>query len=135
MAGSILLSGHSGAYGAIAAILKFGEVHVNEVILFDALYAKTDVFLSWVKADSTHRFVHLYTDKGYGPLEESKRLTALLTANKLEFFKTEENALTPQIIQNNRLLFVHSSKEHNDIVNPDNFRLLILNEPFLQPVE
>ena len=86
IAGNILLGGHSGAYGAIAAILKFGEMPINEVILFDALYSKTEVFLGWIKADTTHRFVHLYTDKGYGPLEESKTTYCFAYRKQIKLF-------------------------------------------------
>ena len=49
--GQIVLSGHSGGYEVISAILDRGGLtdHVREVWLFDALYAQTDKFLSWIE--------------------------------------------------------------------------------------
>ena len=38
--GHIVLAGHSGGFRVIADILKNGQVPVNEVFLFDALYGQ-----------------------------------------------------------------------------------------------
>ena len=46
----LILAGHSGAYRVMANILQNGNVPVNEVILFDALYAETDKFMIWLTA-------------------------------------------------------------------------------------
>ncbi|MBK8219148.1 MAG: hypothetical protein IPK71_35935 [Myxococcales bacterium] len=46
--GRICLSAHSGGYHAAAQCLRHGGVEVNEVYLFDALYADADVFRDWV---------------------------------------------------------------------------------------
>jgi hypothetical protein len=45
---------------------------------------------------------------------------------------TEEKSLTPQQLQTNRLVIIHSLNQHNNIIfNPDNFKLFIENSPFL----
>jgi len=129
--GHILLAGHSGAYRVMAHILKNGEMPVNEVVLFDALYAETDKFMNWITADGSHRFIDIYTDHG-GTDEETRRLMKLLDTAKQSYVFGEENELTPQLLKENRLVFIHSPHEHDKIIaNPDNFLLYLLNEPFL----
>jgi len=45
---------------------------------------------------------------------------------------TGEQLLSTAMIRDNRILFIHSSREHNVIINnPDDFRLLLENGPFL----
>ncbi len=46
--GRVCLSAHSGGFHAAAQSLRHGGVEVNEVYLFDALYAEADVFRDWV---------------------------------------------------------------------------------------
>ena len=131
--GQVLLGGHSGAYRVIARIVKNGQVPVDEVMLFDALYAETDKFIEWIKADSWHRFVNLYTDHG-GTLDESKTMYNMIGDDDLGEIMVEETAFLPQQLNTHSIIFIHSLKEHNDIVNPDNFRLMLENEPFLKPL-
>ena len=131
--GHILLGGHSGGGEVISYIVEDGHVEINEVVLFDALYGGTEKFMVWIKADTTHRFIHLYTDYGFGPKDENQNIVAQLKQKKIPFFETEESVLTPQDIQNNKLVFIHSLRQHNDIIfNPDNFKLLFSNSPLLK---
>jgi hypothetical protein len=130
--GHILLGGHSGAYRVMARIIQNGQMPVDEAMLFDALYAETDIFVSWLKADSQHRFIHLFTDHGYGPNEESHKMVKLLDEDDINYLEVEENALVPVQLKAHSIVFIHSLKEHNDIVNPDNFRLMLENNPFLK---
>jgi hypothetical protein len=132
VSGHILLGGHSGAYRVMARIIKNGQMPIDEAMLFDALYSETDIFIDWIKADSQHRFIHLFTDHGGGTLEESKHMNQLLDKEKISYFEVEETALTPEELRSHPIIFIHSLKEHNDIVNPDNFRLMLENEPFLK---
>jgi len=131
-AGHILLGGHSGAYRVMARIIKNGQMPIEEAMLFDSLYGETDIYMDWIKAGKNHRFIHLYTDKGYGPKEESEHMNKLLDTAKITYFMTEEKDLKPEMYQKYRLIYIHSLKEHNDIVNPDNFRLMLENTPFLK---
>ncbi|MEP6612095.1 MAG: hypothetical protein ABJA76_09435 [Mucilaginibacter sp.] len=133
-AGHILLAGHSGAYRVIARILKNGQVPVDDVVLFDALYGETDKFMEWIAADTRHRFVDIYTDHG-GTLTESKTMADKLSDKGISNFQVEEAKLVPQQLVAHRLLFIHSLKEHNDVVSPDNFRLMLENEPFLKKIK
>jgi len=130
----ILLGGHSGAYRVIARIIKNGQEPIDEAMLFDSLYGETEIFMNWIKADNHHRFIHLYTDFGYGPNDESIRMNSLLDKDKISYFITEEKNLDPRIYSKYPLVYVHSLKQHDDIVNPDNFRLMLENTPVLKPL-
>jgi hypothetical protein len=131
ISGHILLGGHSGAYRVIARIIKNGQMRIDEVMLFDALYAGTDIFMDWIKADASHRFINLYTDHG-GTEDETKAMEKLVDEANINNFEVEETALMPAQLSAHPIIFIHSLKQHNDIVNPDNFRLMLENEPFLK---
>ncbi len=134
-AGHIILAGHSGAYRVMARIIQNGQMPVNETILFDALYAETEKFMAWIKADDTHRFIDIYTDHG-GTDDETRSMMKLLDTANAKYVSTEEKAVTPQILQANRLVFIHSLNEHDKIIaNPDNFLLYLQNEPFLKKLK
>ena len=130
-AANMILAGHSGAYRVMANILQNGNVPVNEVILFDALYADTDKFMSWLAADKNHRFINLYTNHG-GTYDETKDMIYQITNLNLPVDSLEEVDVTPAIIKANKIIFIHTLHEHNDIIqHPDNLKLFIENSPFL----
>jgi hypothetical protein len=132
--GHILLGGHSGAYRVMAHIVQNGRMPVDEVMLFDALYAETDKFINWLKTDKQHRFINLYTDHG-GTRDETLNMVKMLVKDDINYLQIEETALIPVQYSTHNVLFIHSLKEHNDIVNPDNFRLMLENNPFLKPLK
>ena len=124
-AGNILLAGHSGAYRVMAYILQYGNVPVQKVILFDALYGETDKYINWIKQDTNHRFINLYTDNG-GTDKESKEMIKKLGSEGITCYSLEEIALTKTILQQSRILVVHSTHKHDDIIkHPDNFLLFL----------
>lgn len=65
--GRVCVSAHSGGYHAAAMALRGGGVAVQEVYLFDALYAEVDAFKDWVvrgrgrPMGSRHKLVSYYT--------------------------------------------------------------------------
>ena len=124
---NVVLAGHSGAYRVMAYILQNGNVPVKEVILFDALYGETDKFIQWIKEDTAHRFINIYTNGG-GTDVESKEMIKKLTSENISSFTLEEPELTPGILQHHRVVVIHSLHKHNDIIqSPDNFKLFIEN--------
>jgi hypothetical protein len=125
-AGNIILAGHSGAYRTIAYILQNGGVPVREVELFDALYSQTDKFINWIQKDSVNRFIHWYTNHGGGTDEVSVQMMDTLRKINIPFVWMEEKYVTAPLLQSGRILFIHSTREHNDIINnPGNFKLLL----------
>ncbi len=132
--GKIVLAGHSGAFQVIAYILRNGLVKVQEVFLFDALYGQLDKYSEWISADQSNHFVHWFTNHGGGTDKMSEIMMLQLKTNHIDYVLPEEGTITPKIIKSNRILFVHSPREHNVIINnPDDFQLLLENSFVLQP--
>jgi hypothetical protein len=131
-AGHLVVAGHSGGYVAIADILARGGQRVDEVWLFDALYGHVNDFMNWIDKDTTgHFFAHWFTNKGGGTDEVSDTMMLLLRQKGRPYRLVEEAAVTGSALGSN-ILFVHSPKEHNVIINdPDDFRLLLENSHFL----
>jgi hypothetical protein len=135
-AGNIVLAGHSGAFRVIAYILQNGQMPVQEVFLFDALYAEVDKYQNWLNQDWSHHFIHWYTNHGGGTDEVSDFMMAQLKNHAVHFQLTEEVDIKPKTIKENYILFVHSLREHNDIINnPDNFQFLLENSLVLHPTK
>ncbi len=134
--GNITLAGHSGAFRVIAYILQNGQEPVQEVFLFDALYAEVDKYQNWLNQDWSHHFIHWYTNQGGGTDEVSDYMMAQLKNKNVHFLLTEEAGIKPKTIKDNYILFVHSLREHNVIINnPDNFQFLLENSFVLHPIK
>jgi hypothetical protein len=131
-AGHVIVGGHSGGYVAIADILAKGGWPVDEVWLFDALYGHVDDFMDWIgRGGGEHRFVHWFTNKGGGTDEVSDTMMLRLRQKGIHFGLVEEGLVTPGMLKS-AILFVHSPREHNVIINdPDDFQLLLENSHFL----
>jgi len=134
-AGSIVLAGHSGAFRIMAHILQNGGVEVKQTILFDGLYSQVDKFTNWIQADPLHRFINLYTNKGGGTDEVSEKMMQELREKNIPFINPGEKEVNASMLRSNQVIFIHSLKEHNDVMNrPDkNFQLFIENSPVLKP--
>ncbi len=128
VAGHIVLGCHSGGYSAVADILGNGGMPVDEIFLFDALYGRLPVFLNWIGEDKRHHFVHWYTDHGGGTDVMSDTLMQQLKAQHIDYVRTGEGMLNADQLRGSKVLFIHSTREHNVIINdPDDFRLLLEN--------
>jgi len=114
--GPIVLAGHSGAYRVMAFILTRGGLTANirEVYLFDALYGQTEKFAHWIDR-SGGKLIDIYTPEG-GTRDESLSLMDDLRAWDIPFVAVAESAVTPDLLRKNRLVFIDSALEHNDVV-------------------
>lgn len=76
---SLSLFAHSAGYAAAAAILgdASSAIDVRNLVLFDALYARWDVFARWLKASAEHRLISLHTHDR-DTTQGNQRLSALL---------------------------------------------------------
>jgi hypothetical protein len=133
--GQIVLSGHSGGYEVVSAILDHGGLtsHVTQVWLFDALYAQTDRFLAWIDRHQG-RFIGLYTEHG-GTKTETEGLMATLRQRGTPFFTTKEADAKLSDLQTNKLVFLYSDLPHNDVVSKRNEFRDYLRTSGLQAVE
>ncbi|HSZ85494.1 MAG TPA: hypothetical protein VK787_05655, partial [Puia sp.] len=74
-----------------------------------------------------------YTDSGGGTKEVSEQMMSELKKQTFSLIFTEENDLTPGMLRSSKIIFIHTTREHNDIIfNPDNFKLFLENSPFLK---
>jgi len=113
--GQIILSAHSGGYQVLSSILDCGGLsdHVREVWLFDALYARTDKFLSWF--DTQHgRLLDIYTEHG-GTKGETEQLIATLRKRGTKFFVGRESELKVADLEQNKLVFIFTDLAHDEV--------------------
>ena len=98
---------------------------------FSTLYAETEKFLDWIKADSSNHFINIYTDQG-GTVNETNNMMNQMALQNIPYRKVEESDLIPLKLKNDHILIIHSLREHDYIINdPDNFYMFITNSPFL----
>ena len=114
--GNLILSGHSGGYHVMAAILDHGGLaeKIKETWLFDALYGNTENFAAWQK-NGAGRLLDIYTDHG-GTKEESEKLMASYKNGGTAFFAAEDSAAPAPALETNKLVFLHTGMIHNDVV-------------------
>lgn len=117
--GNIVLAGHSGGYRVISFILLRGGLPISEVFLFDGLYNELEKFAVWL-IQTKGKFVNFYTETGEGTERVSKSLIEDMKAWKMEFIETKEQDCTLSMLENNRIVMIDSSLEHNDIVHLSN---------------
>jgi D-alanyl-D-alanine carboxypeptidase/D-alanyl-D-alanine-endopeptidase (penicillin-binding protein 4) len=114
--GNVIISGHSGGYGALMAIADHGGLpdNLREIWIFDALYAGTDNFVAWQKARNG-RLLDIYTDHG-GTKENSESLIALYRTNNVQFASLEETNGTAAALQKEKIVFIHTDLAHDETV-------------------
>lgn len=114
--GSIVLAGHSGAYRVMAFILTRGGLtaNISEVYLFDALYGQSEKYAHWIDR-FRGKLVDIYTADG-GTRDQSLDLMDDLRAWSIPFVAVAESAVTQDLLRKNRLVFIDSALEHNDVV-------------------
>jgi hypothetical protein len=115
--GQIVLTGHSGGYEVISAIVDCGGLteRVREVWLFDALYAQADKFLAWIDRHQG-RFLDIYTEHG-GTKAETEQLMAKLKQRGTPCFAGREGEAKPADLQSNKLVFLYTDLPHDDVVS------------------
>lgn len=114
--GKIILSGHSGGYHVIAAILDRGGMPeaVKEVWLFDALYEPPESFAAW-QAAQRGRLINIYTDHG-GTRELSEGWLAACHTNGTSWVAAEETHSRPAEWLPGHVVFLHSDLAHNQVI-------------------
>lgn len=126
-AGSIILSGHSGAYEVIAYILQQGECteKIREVFLFDGLYALEEDYLNWLLA-YPGRFTHIYTQNG-GTLDNS--LAFMSRCDTLGLPYVRANTADLESMPEGRILMLYSDLSHNAVIAERRNLQKLLNRP------
>ena len=128
--GNIILSGHSGGYHVMSYILMHGGIpdHVKEVYLLDALYGETEKYAYWLD-HYKGKMVNIYTDSGRrldslsGTKYETELLMADLKGWGIPYYAAEELDATSKDLAKNKLIFLHTKLQHNEVVAAhNNFR-------------
>jgi hypothetical protein len=114
--GDIILSGHSGGYLVMSAIVDRGGLtpHIKEVWLFDALYAQGDKFLTWAER-SDGRLLNIYTDDG-GTKVRTEEMMATLRQQGTNILTTTAAQVTAAELGTNKFIFLHTDLGHNDVL-------------------
>ena len=120
--GTVCLSAHSGGYHAAACCVRVGGVEINEVYLFDALYADADAFRDWVVSGkgrsirSRHKLVSYY---GVGTTEAQslELLAALQKAGVSCAYERVEGTLSRQEITREEAIFIRTGLPHGAITH------------------
>ncbi len=115
--GRIVLAGHSGAFEAIGAILRNGDlaVSIKEVVIFDGLYAYTNQFRRWIE-DSAGTFVTVMAADG----EETTSVDALmdlLRGDGVAFRAAPDDPQDDAEDLASRVVFLKSSSDHYGVVS------------------
>lgn len=119
--GRIILSGHSGGYRVMSFILMRGGLtgHIKEVYLFDALYAEQEKFVYWFD-HYKGKLIDIYTKNG-GTKENSEKIVADLKGWRIPYISFDsEQSVTPFKLANNRLIFIYTDLQHNDVLSARN---------------
>lgn len=120
--GAVCLSAHSGGFHAAASVAKHGGVDVNEIYLFDALYADLAVFRDWVvsgrgkSARSRHKLVSYY---GPGATETNSTwlLAELQKAGVRCAYEKVEGTLSREDLVRSEAVFVRTQLSHNGVTH------------------
>jgi hypothetical protein len=132
--GSIMLAGHSGAFEVIALILANGDLAANiqEVCLFDAVYARTMQFAAWIEKRAG-RFASVSSADG----EETTvvgDLIADLKADGVPYTQVTDDPDSDAQAMSARVVFLQSHSDHYGVVvDQDEFRRLLAASPILAP--
>lgn len=115
--GSIVLSGHSGAYRIISSIISVGGLtpHIKEVYLFDALYDRLEIFTQWIQ-ENDGRFVNIFTPEG-GTNDLSLLMVEDLTDLNIPNLLMIESAVDEEILRDNKIIFIDSPLSHNEVIS------------------
>jgi len=115
--GTIVLTGHSGAYHGISFALMRGGMpeKIREVYLFDALYGQTEKYAYWID-HYKGKMITVYTDSG-GTKDETESLMDDLRGWGIPYFADRETKLAPGDLLSNRLIFIRSDLGHDMVLH------------------
>jgi hypothetical protein len=120
--GRVCLSAHSGGYHAAACGVSRGGVEINEVYLFDALYADVEIFRDWVAAGrgrpprTRHKLVSYYGE-GTTAAMSTLLLGQLQRAGVDCAFERVEGTLSRAEITRAEAVFVRTALPHGAVTH------------------
>jgi len=113
--GSVVLTGHSGAYRGIGECLRHGGIdeHIREVYLLDATYGQLEIFADWIARHPNARFGSIFTEH---LADENVILMAALSKANVPFTLRVDDNMEPNA-ESARVFFLHTlALDHNGAV-------------------
>jgi hypothetical protein len=126
---NVVLASHSGGYQATSAALRFGDVPVRAVALFDSLYGEQPAFTDWITTNASRfdatrddalRWLNVYTC--CGGTSDNSRVMAGAIANALvgsgrEDALTADDTVLPLSIEllEKPIVFKQTDLAHGDV--------------------
>ena len=120
--GRVCVSAHSGGYHAAAAVLRGGGVAIQEVYLFDALYAEMDVFRDWVIAGrgkpmaARHKLVSYFT-AGHTEQNTTAMFTQLTSAGVACVHENIEGTLSREALTRAEAVSIRTRIAHGAVTS------------------
>lgn len=113
--GKLVVSAHSGGYGAVGGLLTRGGMNasITDVLLFDALYAYFDAFANWVRTDPARHFVSLYT--AYTAVDNAT-VMAMMQGPQPNLVMLDGATMTLAQLQTRAPTFIVTNVAHDDLL-------------------
>lgn len=115
----IIYGGHSGAYRVMSYLLLHSKYNCKGILLFDALYGEQEKFAMYLQQHSFCKMINIYTDHG-GTLENCLDFASSAKAWKWKYVIKEEDNFLSNDVKQNKIVFLHSNMQHNDVVSHNN---------------
>jgi hypothetical protein len=113
--GKLVVSAHSGGYGAVGGLLTRGGMNasITDVLLFDALYAYFDAFANWVRVDPARHFISLYT--AYTAVDNAT-VMAMMQGPQPNLVMLDGATMTLAQLQTRAPTFIVTNVAHDDLL-------------------
>lgn len=115
----IICGGHSGAYRVMSYLLLHSKYNFKGILLFDALYGEQEKFAMYLEQHRLCKMIDIYTDHG-GTLDNSLNFASSAKAWHWKYVTKEEDDFLKEDVKLNKIVFLHSKMQHNDVVNNNN---------------
>ena len=118
---NMIYAGHSGAYRVMSRLLLYSKYSCNAILLFDALYGEQEKFAGYLQEHPllSCKMINIYTDNG-GTVQNSIDFASNMKAWKWKYVLKEEDDFLKEDVKQNRIIFLHSKMQHNDVVAHEN---------------
>ena len=112
--GKIVITAHSGGYGAVGGLLTRGGMNasITDVLLFDALFGYFDAFENWVAADPTRHFLSLYIADSAA---DNVAVAAKMQTPQRNPVMLDAATMTPAQLQTRAPTFILTDVAHDDL--------------------
>ncbi|HEY5258541.1 MAG TPA: hypothetical protein VIJ12_09215 [Candidatus Baltobacteraceae bacterium] len=131
--GNVVVTAHSGGYGAVGGLLTRGGMNasITDVILFDALYAYFDAFANWVAPNPARHFLSLYT--AYTATDNAT-VIAMMRKSRPDLVTLDGATMTLAQLQTRAPTFIATTVAHDELMQKLDWYELFLKTTALATV-